>query len=96
MMVHVPNNNDNEPWRPTLFSSEEWGSIVSHLKLSPRQAQIVGFLLQSVSRESIRRLLGITGAALRTHYDRARARLKAEDQMQIAMRVFKAFRDLYG
>ncbi len=44
--------------RPPLFSADEWQRIVSMLALSPRQAQIVGLLIQGRKDKEI-------GAALR-------------------------------
>ena len=80
--------------RPPLFSLEEWRAIVRTLALSPRQAQIVGYLMQSKSRSEIQRELAITPSTFRTQYDRARARLSAEDTMALAYRVFETFRTL--
>ncbi len=80
--------------RPPLFTLEEWRAIVRTLALSPRQAQIVGYLMQSKTRSEIQRALAITPSTFRTQYDRARARLRAEDTMALAYRVFEAFRTL--
>ena len=52
--------------------------------------------MQSKSREDICMLLGISPATFRTQYDRARARLGAEDTMALACRVFKTYLDLFG
>lgn len=85
---------DDDPSRPPLFTLEEWRAIVRMLALSPRQAQIVGYLMQSKSRNEIQRALAITPSTFRTQYDRARARLSADDTMALAYRVFETFRTL--
>ncbi|HEY4310199.1 MAG TPA: hypothetical protein VGN12_12180 [Pirellulales bacterium] len=82
--------------RPPLFSFNEWRQVVHVLKLSKRQAEIVGYLMQSQTRSSIQRILKIKPSTFRTQYDRARARLGASDKMAISYRVFEVFRQIHG
>jgi len=80
--------------RPPLFSPEEWRAIVDSLFLSPRQAQVIGFIMQSKKDKEIAALLGITKATVRTYFDRCKRQLGAIDRVGIACRVFEAFRHL--
>ena len=95
MSIHHNTPDEGDPSCPRCFTVDEWQATVRFLKLSPRQAQIVGYLMQSMSRETIQRILNITPSSFRTHYDRARAKLRAQDMMEMSVCVFVAFRNLF-
>lgn len=80
--------------RPPMFSADEWQRIVSYLALSPRQAQIVGLIMQSKKDKEIAAALGIAKATVRTYFDRLKRQLDAIDRVAIACRIFEAFRRL--
>ncbi len=81
-----------EPWLPPLFSTEEWREIIDALSISPRQAQIVGLLIQGRKDKEIGAALSISKSTVRTHLIETKARLAAEDRMELAYRVFWTFR----
>lgn len=80
--------------RPPLFTDEEWRLIVASVMLSPRQAEVVGFVMQSKSDKEIASALGIAKRTVRTHLDESKLRLDAIDRVGLACRVFEAFRRL--
>jgi DNA-binding CsgD family transcriptional regulator len=78
--------------RPPLFSLEEWRSLVAALMLSPRQAEVVGLVMQSKTDKEIASILGIGKRTVRTHLDESKSRLEAIDRVGLACRMFEAFR----
>jgi len=80
--------------RPPMFSAEEWQRIVSLLVLSPRQAEIVGLIMQSKKDKEIAASLGITKRTIRAHVTELFRRLAAIDRVGITCRIFEAFRRL--
>lgn len=83
-----------EPWLPPLFSNEEWREIIDALSLSPRQAQIVGLLIQGRKDKEIGAALSISKSTVRTHLIETKARMAAEDRVGLAYRVFWTFREI--
>lgn len=77
-----------------MFSAEEWQRIVSSLSLSPRQAEIVGLIMQSKKDKEIATNLGISKRTVRAHVTELFRRLVAIDRVGIACRIFEAFRHL--
>lgn len=90
---HLTTAHD-ESSRPPIFSAEEWRRIVYDLALSPRQAEVVGFILQSKKDKEIAAAMGISKATIRTYFDRCKQQLGAVDRVGIACRIFEAFRRL--
>jgi len=88
----VPAHGD--PSLPPLFSPEEWRKITCALSLSPRQAQVVGLVMQSHKDKEIGAVLTISKSTVRTHIGDAKARLAATDRMGLAYRVFATFREV--
>jgi DNA-binding NarL/FixJ family response regulator len=80
--------------RPPMFSAAEWQRIVSSLSLSPRQAQIVGLIMQSKKDKEIAASLGITKRTVRAHVTELFRRLATIDRVGIACCIFEAFRRL--
>lgn len=80
------------PWLPPLFAREEWREIVEALSLSPRQAQIIGLLIQGHKDKEISTALGISKSTVRTHLIETRQRLAADDRIGMAYRLFWTFR----
>lgn len=77
--------------RPPLYPWEEWLSIVRHFGLSPKQAQVVGWAIQSKRNKEIGRLLKISERTVREHIDESRRRMDAIDRMALSYRVTEAF-----
>ena len=77
-----------------MFSAEEWRRIVQDLVLSPRQAEVIGYVMQSKKDKEIAAALGITKRTVRAHIGESMRRLNAIDRVGLACRVFEAFRRL--
>ncbi len=84
----------HDPSLPPLFSREEWYEIVQRLSLSPRQAEVVGLVIQSHKDKEIASVLDISHATVRSHICETKSRLVAEDRVGLAYRVFWTFRHL--
>jgi DNA-binding CsgD family transcriptional regulator len=82
----------DEVTRPSFLSAEEWRAIVASLVLSPRQAEVVGLVMQSKTDKEIASTLGISKRTVRTHLEISKSRLHAIDRVGLACRVFEAFR----
>lgn len=80
--------------RPPFLAPEEWRRVVATLLLSPRQAEVVGLVMQSKSDKEIASILGISKRTVRTHLEQSKSRLDAIDRVGLACRVFEAFRRL--
>lgn len=78
--------------RPPFLSPEEWRAIVASLMLSPRQAEVVGLVVQSNTDKEIATKLGIAKRTVRTHLDESKLRLGAIDRVGLTVRVFETFR----
>jgi DNA-binding CsgD family transcriptional regulator len=84
----------HDHWRPALFCPEEWRELVALSGLSPRQAQVVGLLIQSRQDKEIITALDISHATIRTHIKEAKERLEAKDRVGIAYQMFWKFRQV--
>ena len=91
MVSHSTTGRDDAT-RPPLFTAEEWRTIVASLMLSPRQAAVVGLVMQSRKDKEIARLLGIQETTVYTHINKAKERIGASDRVGLAYRVFETFR----
>ena len=81
--------------RPRLFSVEEWLAIVADLKLTPRQAEVVGLTIQSKKAKQIAATLGISEFTVITNLTICRRKVVAADSMGLFYRVVEAYRRLY-
>ena len=81
-----------DPTVPPLFNREEWCETTDRVLLSPRQAQVVGLVIQSYKDKEIATLLDISHATVRTHIGQSKSRLVASDRVGLAYRLFWAFR----
>ncbi|MBX9791042.1 MAG: helix-turn-helix transcriptional regulator [Pirellulales bacterium] len=86
--------NRDDATRPPFLDQEEWRSIVVALLLSPRQAEVVGLVMQSKTDKEIAATLGISKRTVRTHLDESKSRLDAMDRVGLACRVFETFRQV--
>ncbi|MBX9787810.1 MAG: LuxR family transcriptional regulator [Pirellulales bacterium] len=82
----------DDPSRPPMFSAEEWRRIVHDLALSPRQAEVIGHIMQSKTDKEIAAAMQISKATIRTYIDRCKQQLDAFDRVGLACRIFEAFR----
>lgn len=65
---------------------------VDALSLSPKQAAIVGYVVQGMSDKEIAQRLKVRHSTIRSHLDDIRLRTKATNRIVIAYRVFETFR----
>jgi DNA-binding NarL/FixJ family response regulator len=79
---------------PPVFAFDEWRGITEAFALSPRQAQILGLVIQSHKDQDIVDSLKIRKSTVRTHLIETKKRLSAKDRVGMAYRVFVAFREL--
>ena len=84
----------HEPTTPPLFSHDEWAEIVQCSGLSPRQAQILGLVIQSHTDKEIAAVLDIKHSTVRSHIDETKERLLASDRVGLAYRAFWMFRSI--
>lgn len=82
----------NGAFAPAIFSTVEWHELIDASGLSPRQAEIVGLLMQSRPCREIIATLGISESTFRTQLDRAKVRLAARDRVELIYRLFWIFR----
>jgi DNA-binding CsgD family transcriptional regulator len=94
MVPHFVSTGRDDATRPPLFSPEEWRSVVASVMLSPRQAEVVGLVMQSKTDKEIAAILGIGKRTVRTHIEESKKRLAAIDRVGLACRVFEAFRQV--
>ena len=86
----------DDPSRPPLFTPEEWRAIADAMSLSPKQAAIVGYVVQGMGDKEIARQLKIRHSTVRSHLDDIRTRTKTTNRIVIAYRVFETFRRVAG
>jgi DNA-binding NarL/FixJ family response regulator len=79
---------------PPVFAFDEWLVITESLALSPRQAQVLGLVIQSHKDQEIVDSLNIGKSTVRTHLIETKKRLSAKDRVGLAYRVFVAFREV--
>jgi DNA-binding NarL/FixJ family response regulator len=84
----------HDPCLPPLFSWHEWTDIMRRGELSPRQAQVLGLVIQSHKDKEIAAILDISHATVRTHICHMKDRLAANDRVGLAYRVFWTYRHL--
>lgn len=77
---------------PALFSPREWEELIECCGLSPRQAEIVGLLMQSWPCSKVVAALNISESTFRTQLDRAKVRLGARDRDELIYQLFWKFR----
>jgi DNA-binding NarL/FixJ family response regulator len=82
----------DDPSRPPLFSPPEWQKVVQALLLSPRQAEIVGFVIQARSDKEIASTLGIRPSTVRSHLEDIARRIGATNRISVVYQTFAAFR----
>jgi len=85
-------NSNHAHTVPPLFSTEEWNEIIHHSGLSPRQAEILGLLMQSHKDKEIAAALHIKHSTVRSHIGETKERLAASDRVGLSYRVFWMFR----
>ncbi|HEY4309381.1 MAG TPA: LuxR C-terminal-related transcriptional regulator [Pirellulales bacterium] len=94
MAARPAENVRHEASIPPLFGKDEWTTIMRRLALSPRQAEIMGLILQSRKDKEIAATLDISYSTVRTYLEEMKQRLAVPDRMGLAYRVFWTFRNI--
>jgi DNA-binding CsgD family transcriptional regulator len=67
------------------FTPKGWELLVSHLQLSPRQAEIAQCLFRGMSDKQIAAELGIKIPTVRTHLERVFNKVDAQDRLEFVL-----------
>jgi len=76
-----------------VFSEYEWAELVEKMALSPREAEIVHYLLADHSDKQIAMKLQISISTVRTHMTRLFRKLGVSDRQELILHIFSVFRD---
>jgi DNA-binding NarL/FixJ family response regulator len=76
-----------------IFSESEWKELVSNLFVSPRQAQVIRYLLSGHSDKQIALEMQISVAGVRAHIGRLFSKFDLRDRLELVLYVFKCFRE---
>jgi DNA-binding NarL/FixJ family response regulator len=80
------------PLLPLPLTESEWHRVVTILKLSKQQANIVALILRGLKRKQIAEHLGIQDGTMRTYFERIYDRVNVKDCVALVVRVFAAAR----
>ncbi len=78
----------------SIFLPEQWRAIVTWLKLSPREAQIAGRILNGDKEARIASQLRISTRTVHTHCDRLYRKLGVRSRSALVVQLFLAFLEL--
>jgi DNA-binding CsgD family transcriptional regulator len=73
-----------------FFSDKAWVGIGKKLGLSPREAEITRCIVTGQGDKEIARRLDVSPRTIQTHLERLRAKLGAENRVDLVARVFAA------
>ncbi|HEX5245229.1 MAG TPA: helix-turn-helix transcriptional regulator [Tepidisphaeraceae bacterium] len=83
----VPISRRSEPAPLRVLTPEQWASVSSALRLSPRQRHIVELIMQGKQDKEIARELNIAFSTVRTQLGRIFRRLSVSDRMGLVLLV---------
>lgn len=75
-----------------FISDGEWDELAENLKLSPRQSQIVGYILNGKSDRQIALELHIAVPTVRTHMTRMFHKFDVNDRVELLLCVFQSLK----
>jgi len=75
-----------------VFTEEEWKMLCDELSLSPRQCEVIQYLLTGFSDKQIATQLNIAVPTVRTHLSRLFSRFNLQDREELILHVFFQFR----
>jgi DNA-binding CsgD family transcriptional regulator len=78
-----------------FVATQEWKAICSHLKLSPREADIAALLLTDSTEAAVARELSISSHTVHSHLERLYRKLNVHSRCELVVRLFKAYIDLH-
>lgn len=76
------------PDRPAFpYPASLWAEIVRELRLSPREAMLSRLIVQAMEDKEIEQATGLAAGTIRTYLNRAFAKARARDRMELACRI---------
>lgn len=75
------------PLPPFPLDAVRWAAVVEHLRLGPQQARIAELVIVGLGDKEIAAELGIGKPTLRGYLVRLYQRVKAEDRLQLVVRL---------
>ncbi|UCF78709.1 MAG: response regulator transcription factor [Candidatus Eiseniibacteriota bacterium] len=78
-----------------LVSEGEWDALAENLRLSPRQAQIVGHILHGKSDKQIAHDLHISVPTVRTYMTRMFQKFEVNDRVELLVCVVRFLREYW-
>jgi DNA-binding NarL/FixJ family response regulator len=82
--------------RESPFTSSEWQGIITALKLSPRQAQILAGILKAQTERTIAKQLGVSEDTVHSHIRRLYGKLQTHNRTSTIVKVFAAHAEVVG
>lgn len=87
----------NRPTPPSLaLTADEWELVIRSLRLTRREADVVGELLQAKRDKQIASLLGMSVSTVRTHLRHVFAAQGVSDRSELMLRIFSLLRQQSG
>ena len=74
-----------------VFSENEWIELINDLSLSPKQAQVIRYILSGQSDKQIALEMQISVAGVRAHLNRLFAKFDLQDRHELVIYMFKHF-----
>ena len=85
-------NGDDANGSP-LFPDTEWRSVIRKLHLTPRQADVVGCLLEGSHDKQIAKRLKMGTRTVRAHLSTLFSRLRVADRVELVLLVVRTARE---
>ncbi len=76
-----------------IFDEKEWQVLINELSLTPRQGQVVRYLLVGKSDKQIARDVGLAVSTVRVHLRCLFARFGVHDRTELVTHIFYHFRN---
>ena len=73
---------------PDFLTAAEWQDLLSHLRMSPREGEILGQLLRGATEAEIAQTLGLAIGTVHTYLRRVYQKLGARNRAQAIGRMF--------
>lgn len=83
----VPVDKRSEPAPLRALTPQQWASVSSALRLSPRQRHIVELIMQGKQDKEIARELNIAFSTVRTQLARVFRRLAVSDRLELVLLI---------
>jgi DNA-binding CsgD family transcriptional regulator len=78
--------------QPTFFIQEsKWREIMRILRISPRESEIIRYIMTGETEVFIASRLGISTHTVRTHLERIYVKLDVSSRSQLIVRIFSEY-----